>query len=83
MVDYAICYCVGYVIESGDGKSFVRLEICFDRELFCDLLTDDDSLEIAVIGSLTTSQYFYGSDTVRIIGRRGRPLAPPPTLTNL
>ena len=52
------------------GAGPVRLEICFDREAFCYLLTDDDSLEITVIGSLTTSQYFYATDTIKIKPRR-------------
>ena len=50
----------------GAGTGPVRLEIAFDREAFCYLLTDDDSLEVTVIGSLTTSRYFYATDTIKI-----------------
>jgi hypothetical protein len=52
----------------GAGAGPVRLEICFDREAFCDLLTDmnDGSLEVTVIGSLTAGRYFYATDTIKI-----------------
>jgi len=57
-----------YIKVFGNDDGPVRLEICFDRETFCDLLTDmnDGSLEITVIGSLTTSRYFYATDTIKI-----------------
>lgn len=58
-----------YIKVFGNDDGPVRLEICFDREAFCDKLqdTDNGSLEVTVVGSLTTGQYFYGSDTIRII----------------
>jgi len=59
------------VFGSDDGP--VKLEVAFDRQAFCDLLTDEDSLEITVIGYLKTGQYFYGTDTIRIKTRRLRP----------
>jgi parallel beta-helix repeat protein len=59
-----------YIRVFGNDDGPVKLEVAFDRQAFCDLLTDGDSLEITVIGSLTTGQYFYGSDTIRIIPRR-------------
>jgi len=57
-----------YIDVFGNKDSPVRLEICFDREAFCDGLTDtdDDSLEVTVIGSLTTSRYFDATDTIKI-----------------
>lgn len=65
-----------YIKVFGNDDGPVRLEICFDREAFCDKLqdTDNGSLEITVVGSLTTGQYFYGSDTIRIIeqSRKGK-----------
>jgi hypothetical protein len=57
-----------YIKVLGNNESPVRLEISFDREAFCDLLTDmnDGSLEVTVIGSLTAGRYFYATDTIRI-----------------
>ncbi len=52
------------------GAGPVRLEICFDREAFCDGLTETGEVEITVIGSLTTSRYFYATDTIKIKPRR-------------
>ncbi len=41
-------------------------EVSFDRQAFCENVTDNSDLEVTVVGSLTTGQYFYGSDTIRI-----------------
>jgi len=59
-----------YIKVLGNNKGPVRLEITFDPEAFCDNLMDDGSLEATVIGSLTTGQYFYGTDTIKIKGRK-------------
>ncbi len=56
------------VLGSKDGP--VRLEIAFDRETFCDSVTETGEVEITVIGSLTTGQYFYATDTIKIKPRR-------------
>jgi hypothetical protein len=50
----------------GNKDGPVKLEIAFDRQAFYDLIKDDGSLEITVIGFLKTGQYFYGIDTIRI-----------------
>ena len=57
-----------YIKVLGAGTGPVRLEICFDRQAFCEAVTgaDDSSLEVTVIGSLITSRYFYATDTIRI-----------------
>jgi len=44
----------------------VEIEIGFDRAAFCGT-TDYRPADITVIGLLTTGQYFYGTDTIRII----------------
>jgi hypothetical protein len=71
-----------YITVLGGDKGPVRLEVVFSREAFCDSITDD-YLDITVIGSLTTGEYFQGKDTIKIrkrqqevIGSRetGRPL---------
>ncbi len=54
----------------GVGTGPVRLEICFDREAFCDSVTETGEVEVTVIGSLTTSRYFYATDTIKIKPRR-------------
>ncbi len=61
-----------YIKVLGSHKSQVRLEIAFDHEAFCDRVSDadDDFLDVTVIGSLTTSQYFYATDTIKIKPRR-------------
>ena len=63
-----------YIKVLGNDDGFVRIEIAFDRQAFCDAITDTDdgSLEVEVVGSLTTGQYFYGSDTIRTITRPRR-----------
>ncbi|MBA7647400.1 hypothetical protein ES703_55172 [subsurface metagenome] len=48
------------------GAGPVRLEIAFDREAFCAQITETGEVEITVIGSLTTSRYFYATDTIKI-----------------
>jgi parallel beta-helix repeat protein/predicted outer membrane repeat protein len=60
-----------YIKVFGSGNGPVRLEVAFDRKAFCDKVTDtdDSSLEVTVIGSLTTGRYFYATGTI-IIARR-------------
>ncbi|NIP50953.1 MAG: hypothetical protein GWN67_03145, partial [Phycisphaerae bacterium] len=53
------------VFVGEDG--LVRVDMAFDRAAFCDALTDSGSIEITVKGFLTNSQYFYGTDTIKII----------------
>jgi len=47
--------------------SLVELEIGFDRSAFCGAGIDYGPAEITVVGRLTSGQYFFGTDTVRII----------------
>jgi len=58
-----------YVKVFGGNDALVRIEAAFDREDFCNKLTDanDGSLEITVVGFFTNGQYFYGTDTIKII----------------
>ncbi|MHC4498220.1 MAG: outer membrane protein assembly factor BamB family protein, partial [Planctomycetota bacterium] len=61
-----------YIKVLGNDDGPVRLEICFDRETFCAhaQITETGEVEVIVTGSLTTSRYFYATDTIRIINRR-------------
>ena len=59
-----------YIRVFGNDDGPVRLEIAFDREAFCETITETGEVEITVIGSLTTGRYFYASDTIRIKPRR-------------
>ena len=59
-----------YIKVLGTGTGPVRLEITFDREAFCARITETGEVEITVIGSLTTSQCFYATDTIKIKPRR-------------
>ncbi|MHC4756071.1 MAG: right-handed parallel beta-helix repeat-containing protein [Planctomycetota bacterium] len=57
-------YCLDVFVNEDD---LVEIEIVFDRTDFSDAETSDELVEIIVIGKLTTGQYFYGTDTIRII----------------
>ena len=59
-----------YIKVLGNDDGPVRLEIAFDRETFCAQITETGEVEITVIGSLTTSRYFYATDTIKIKPRR-------------
>jgi hypothetical protein len=52
----------------------VGIEAAFDREVLCKTATDNGPIKVTVVGSLTTGQYFYGSDTVKIKGQRQKSL---------
>ena len=53
-----------------DNEAFVKVEVAFDRQSFCDALSDDNgSIDVEVVGYLTTGQSFYGLDTIRIKAR--------------
>ena len=58
-----------YITVLGGDKGPVKLEVVFGREAFCDSITDD-YLDVTVIGSLTTGEYFSGIDTIKIISQR-------------
>ncbi len=59
-----------YIRVFGNNEGPVKLEISFDRETFCAQITETGEIEITVIGSLTTSRYFYATDTIKIKPRR-------------
>jgi CD109 antigen len=45
----------------------------FDKPELMEAVPDDGRVELQVVGQLKTGQYFYGTDTIRIIsGRNGR-----------
>jgi predicted outer membrane repeat protein len=46
---------------------------CFDRESLVDAVGISGPVQLDVVGQLKTGQYFYGSDTVRIINPPRRP----------
>jgi hypothetical protein len=45
----------------------VEIEAAFERAAFCDAVKSCGPIEITVTGSLTSGQYFYGKDTIKII----------------
>jgi len=59
------------IIEFGSG-SFKRTSILalFEKDEFMDSVRDDCRVELQVVGQLKTGQYFYGTDTVRVISGR-------------
>ena len=52
----------------------VEIEIVFERATFCGAI-DYGPAEITVVGSLTSGQYFYGTDNIRIITNNRKYLA--------
>ncbi len=54
----------------GDGS--VRILAYFDRDEILDSISEMGPVEVYVVGQLKTGQYFYGSDTIRIIHQAHR-----------
>jgi len=59
-----------YIKLLGSNKGPVKLEIAFNRETFCDAITEPGQLDVTIIGSLTTGQRFFASDSIKIIPHR-------------
>ncbi|UCF42441.1 MAG: right-handed parallel beta-helix repeat-containing protein [Planctomycetota bacterium] len=55
-----------YIKIVGGDSGPVKLEIAFDRRAFCEALSETGEIEVTVTGSLTTGQYFYATNTIRI-----------------
>jgi hypothetical protein len=53
----------------GSDTGLVKLEIGFDLQAFCEGITEEGSLDVTVVGYLTTGQEFKGTDVVRVISR--------------
>ncbi len=53
------------VFVNEDG--LVEIEAAFDRAAFCEAGVNDEAIEVRVIGSFTNGEYFYGTDTIRIV----------------
>ena len=45
----------------------------FDKSGLMEAVPDSGQVELQAVGKLKTGQYFYGTDTIRIIGRRRMP----------
>jgi hypothetical protein len=57
-----------YCVPSGrQAQSNVKTYAVFDKIIFLDTMQDNDNSEITVVGVLTSGEYFYCTDTVRII----------------
>jgi len=65
------------VVEPGDIESdymnvfinddgLVEIEAAFERSAFCGIVTDGEPVQVRVVGSLTSGQQFYGTDTIKI-----------------
>jgi len=63
-----------YVIQyRRHGAQQVSIFAFFDKGELMAAVPGDGSVELQVVGELATGRYFYGTDTVRIIGRRRMP----------
>jgi hypothetical protein len=56
-----------YMNVSINEDGLVEIEAAFSRAAFAAAGIDYEPAEIAVVGLLTSGQYFYGTDTIRII----------------
>ncbi|MHC4193918.1 MAG: right-handed parallel beta-helix repeat-containing protein, partial [Planctomycetota bacterium] len=62
-----------YIMVLGNDDGLTGVQVGFDREAFCAHLAETGQIEVTVVGPLTTGQYFYGTDTIRIIDRPSKP----------
>ena len=63
-----------YVIQyRRHGAQQVSIFAFFDKGELMAAVPDDGRVELQVVGELATGRYFYGTDMVRIIGRRRMP----------
>jgi hypothetical protein len=59
-----------------NDEGLVRVEATFRRSDLCSSITSyDDNIEVMVIGRLTSGQYFYGTDIIKITDRAFEHLA--------
>jgi hypothetical protein len=49
------------------GRKYVKILAFFDKNTLMDAVPQNGQTELDVVGKLKSGQYFYGSDTVRII----------------
>jgi predicted outer membrane repeat protein len=57
-----------YLVPAGrPANSNVKTYAVFEKVKFLDAIQDNDNSEITVVGVLTSGEYFYCTDTVRII----------------
>ena len=63
-----------HIDVSAGEDGLVRVKIAFDRAAFCGAVTDYGAVELTVAGLLTGGQYFYGTDTIKIINDKFRGL---------
>ncbi|MHC4150209.1 MAG: right-handed parallel beta-helix repeat-containing protein, partial [Planctomycetota bacterium] len=55
------------VFLNNDG--LVEIEATFDRAEFCSIVTGGESMEVRVVGSLTSGQQFYGTAAIKVIDK--------------
>ena len=60
-----------YIFQRGHrGPKRVSIIAYFDKSDLMDAVSNNGRAELKIVGQLKTGQYFYGTDTVRIINRR-------------
>jgi hypothetical protein len=61
-----------YLVPTGrPAQSNVKIYAVFDKAKFLDAMQDNEHSEITVLGVLTSGEYFYCTDTVRVISGGG------------
>jgi len=60
-----------YVIQHGRGEARGKnIFAFFDKASLMDAVSNNGRVELQVVGRLKAGQYFYGTDTVRIISHK-------------
>jgi hypothetical protein len=57
---------INVFVDEGQGRP-VGVEVGFERRSFCEAAGDFGPAEVTVSAKLTSGEYFYGTDTIRII----------------
>jgi predicted outer membrane repeat protein len=47
-------------------SDLVEVEAAFERGVFCEADIGDEAIEVTVVGSFTSGQQFYGTDTIKV-----------------
>jgi hypothetical protein len=55
-----------YVNVFVNDDNLVEVEAVFERSVFCEADISDETIEVMVIGSFTSGQQFFGTDTIKV-----------------
>jgi hypothetical protein len=55
-----------YVNVFINDDNLVEVEAAFERGVFCEADISDEAIEVTVVGSFTSGQQFFGTDTIKV-----------------